>query len=617
MVRPKKAANTYGSGSLAESPLTPSAGTFTLSSSFTSSNPSVISSHSISSLLEFYALNDRAWYITHHLPRAELRASPDLWRNGGDGKDRYATNVVISVMEEILRRTCSILASDSLEPSEASAALFQCFVDKNYVPSDDEQAQKQLTTVAECYMKAKKGSIEKKTLRATLTTRSRRDIQKLQFEFPYTMSLNAFSTGRTDLELLRSSLSLEKTKRTLEPLYFREKTVDHYGKRGISWHESLVRYFKYDDGSSSGETGHPTAVDTKLYYDRFSVSDMKQDREAVVSLIEAVLIRLKRDLPHITRITFLSDNATCYQNWLIPLILPYLSHVHGIDVVRIIHTETQDGKSILDAHFARAMEHIVEWVKEGNNCLTPTQAVIGLQSNGGILNCVAELIEHDRSRLKELANEVAGMEQCLRRIVTRANEVVIAWHTGDASELPYWIQKLSIIYFDSLRIFWYDRSGLYVWTATGVKIFTQGQLRRRTRKWKVKSADETPMTTTICSKDAVSYAVKVAMEMRGAGRLFVQDARGNYDYHAISNTDSFQIPYSFPPGWAQRHEWGNMYGAKYIGQFKNEIEAFFKEGLANSSAKTGPGRMLEKLKAAHTDIFVFLGRTRSGRKLVS
>jgi hypothetical protein len=32
-------------------------------------------------------------------------------------------------------------------------------------------------------------------------------------------------------------------KMKLEPLYYREKTSDHYGKRGMSWHGAMVQYF--------------------------------------------------------------------------------------------------------------------------------------------------------------------------------------------------------------------------------------------------------------------------------------------------------------------------------------------------------------------------------------
>lgn len=72
----------------------------------------------------------------------------------------------------------------------------------------------------------------------------------------------------------------------LEPLYYREKTVDHC----ISWHGALVQYFEFNDGSDSGK--EPNAVDQKMYFDHISKEDTKQDRDAVISLVEAVLIRL-------------------------------------------------------------------------------------------------------------------------------------------------------------------------------------------------------------------------------------------------------------------------------------------------------------------------------------
>jgi hypothetical protein len=96
----------------------------------------------------------------------------------------------------------------------------------------------------------------------------------------------------------------------LEPMYFREKTVDHYGKRGISWHGALIQYFVFDDGIDSNQ--HPFALDQRLYFDHISKNDSKQDREAVISMLEAVLMRLKQDLPSVKRIALLSDNATSY-----------------------------------------------------------------------------------------------------------------------------------------------------------------------------------------------------------------------------------------------------------------------------------------------------------------
>lgn len=207
-------------------------------------------------------------------------------------------------------------------------------------------------------------------------------------------------------------------KMKLEPLYFREKTVDHYGKRGMSWHGALVQHFVvHDDREEDG------VVDQRLYFDHISQGDTKQDREAVISMIEAILMRIKRDLPQVKRIVIQSDNASAYQNTLLPLLFPYLSVVHGILVSRFIHTETQDGKGVLDAHFARSMQVLRSWVREDNNCITPTQAVVGLKNNGGLPNCVVELVDHDRTALHLLTKEVEVIEKEARRLVKRANDV--------------------------------------------------------------------------------------------------------------------------------------------------------------------------------------------------
>lgn len=87
---------------------------------------------------------------------------------------------------------------------------------------------------------------------------------------------------------------------------------------------------------------------------------------------------------------------------------------------RFIHTETQDGKSLVDAHFAVAMMHVqtysvCRYLDEGNDAATPGQCpgVAASSStrerhkrNGGLANTVAELIKINRSdgRHKEVVS---------------------------------------------------------------------------------------------------------------------------------------------------------------------------------------------------------------------
>lgn len=673
----RRKTNAYRAGALAESPLTPTAGPFSLSSSFASSHPYVSgpACTGLASLLTFVGLEDRVSYLYGHMPSATQRANPEFWREfEGERDARYAANCLEKCIHDIMERVCSSFTGNDMEKTEASAALYDKIIASHFPLVSDPHHHNLLTTIGECYTKAKLGSVERRTLRACLTTFTRREAQKLDAQVDgFTLSANGFADGRNDLKLLRSGSRLLVSPKTyerysrhsidkvvqfiispdnvaflswgtkklklggkteifpaiirrrsisamfeayvatfddstissttfyriaaritaggtklrkavdyvvgflvndsfrklkalgesldmpsarisedidilssymkygfdqrvkdttctpcqlhdigygldpkkhhvgtssicddctavfhifakvrrllelkggppetlkitddcsekarlffghrlrvinqqiavqklvdameercvstgisgeaivtldfkmkLEPLYYREKTVDHYGKRGISWHGALVHYFEFNDDIQHSRS--PSATDTKIYYDHLSLDDSKQDRDSVLSLVEAVIIRLRKDLPSINCITLLSDNATCYQNWLLPLIVPYLAWIHGITIKRIIHSETQDGKSVLDAHFARAMQTLIEWVKEDHDCTTPTQAVIGLQAHGGLPNCVVELIKHDRQALQALTSQVESMEKILRSVMSRANEIEI------------------------------------------------------------------------------------------------------------------------------------------------------------------------------------------------
>lgn len=142
-----------------------------------------------------------------------------------------------------------------------------------------------------------------------------------------------------------------------EPVYFREKTVDHYGKRQRSWHGAMITF--YTDGVR-------TTLQNMYYMDHVVKNESKQDITSVISILEAVIIGLKKLFPRLTTIYLQSDNASCYQNTMLFVLIPYLAFTYSLCIRRYIHTETQDGKSVLDAHFARCTQKKYEYCKEGN-----------------------------------------------------------------------------------------------------------------------------------------------------------------------------------------------------------------------------------------------------------
>lgn len=352
---------------------------------------------------------------------------------------------------------------------------------------------------------------------------------------------------------------------------------------------------------------------------------------------------------------------------LLPLVLPYLSIAHEISVTRIIHTKTQDGKSVLDAHFAKAMHVLVTWVIEGNNCITSTQAVIGLKCHGGLPNSVVELIEHNRQALEQLIKQVEGMEKQLRKFTSRANEIKIL--LPSPTQTSGWDGGYNCCPDLSLKVFEYsgigagiliscspsrslctvvspvevggpesvdlesmtediaaDSSGLGLIVTmdngdeirrqmdieagsedvesigeegaietidvdvttsvvSGVRVATQGQMRRRTRRWRKQPESHSSSPSSVRLNDAVAYAVRATLEMKNAGKLFVQDPSSNYGVYNANVLSQFEVPHSFPAGWATQPKRGRMYGQKYVADFREDIRTLFEVGEHDISRK--------------------------------
>jgi len=177
------------------------------------------------------------------------------------------------------------------------------------------------------------------------------------------------------------------------PVRYRETTQQHFGKRGMSWNGFMVLYrTPGHDHETKEDSARRTREDfDHLYYDFMSMGDTMQDYFMVLSGIEAMLCELKKDLPHITSIVLQSDNAWCYQSTALIYGIVMLNLMCPIKILRFIYTETQDGKCFIDAHFAIAMAHVMQYVSMDNNVITPTQLVQALNSNGGVRNTKAVL----------------------------------------------------------------------------------------------------------------------------------------------------------------------------------------------------------------------------------
>ena len=143
-------------------------------------------------------------------------------------------------------------------------------------------------------------------------------------------------------------------KMKIDPSQHRETSTEHYAKRGISYHGVCVCYL-----NAEGEF-------TLRYFDTVVEGDARQDIGATLAIMEEVLRRIRAVLPdNITEFCFQSDNARNYQNLALPLVLPLLASACDFFLHRILHSESQDGKCIVDAHFQKVNRQIDKYINEG------------------------------------------------------------------------------------------------------------------------------------------------------------------------------------------------------------------------------------------------------------
>ena len=120
-----------------------------------------------------------------------------------------------------------------------------------------------------------------------------------------------------------------------------------------------------------------------MYLDQILDSDNKQDGLSVLSMVEAMIIHIKEDLPCINELWLQSDNARCYHLKYLIFGIVILGVHHMLSITRIIHTETQDGKGLIDAHFAQGTHKIHRYVAATKantvkRVATPTQVAQAL-----------------------------------------------------------------------------------------------------------------------------------------------------------------------------------------------------------------------------------------------
>ena len=154
------------------------------------------------------------------------------------------------------------------------------------------------------------------------------------------------------------------------PQRYRESQADWFGKRGISWHISVVY----------------RRVEGVLQWQGFIhvIQSCSQGSSAVVAIMQHVLTTLKQEHPEINTAFFRQDNAGCYHSSRTILACRHMGTRCGIRVARIDFSDPQGGKGAADRLAASCKFHIRAYINEGHDVCTANDMKIALNSHGGL-----------------------------------------------------------------------------------------------------------------------------------------------------------------------------------------------------------------------------------------
>ena len=137
------------------------------------------------------------------------------------------------------------------------------------------------------------------------------------------------------------------------PARYRESQSDWFGKRGISWHVSVVAR-KVNGRFESQSFVH-------------IVENTSQDSSVVVRIIEHTLRSLKEENPSIDTAFLRQDNAGCYHSSNVIASCALMKVNTGITVARVDFSDPQGGKWVCDRKAATIKAHVRRYVNEGHD----------------------------------------------------------------------------------------------------------------------------------------------------------------------------------------------------------------------------------------------------------
>ena len=155
------------------------------------------------------------------------------------------------------------------------------------------------------------------------------------------------------------------------------------------------------------------------------------------------MAQISQELPFINKLILQTDNAKSYSNNLLLCgisLLNVMYKVKKLGVVEFIHTETQDGKTILDAFFSRCMKFVHSWIAqlEENKTKkigTPLELGRALSHNGGMRNTILQIVTTNKDHTVKIEKKFDNVVKCFQKYFSRVNHVYFTDHTQLPEEL--------------------------------------------------------------------------------------------------------------------------------------------------------------------------------------
>jgi hypothetical protein len=142
---------------------------------------------------------------------------------------------------------------------------------------------------------------------------------------------------------------------------------------------------------------------------------------------------------------------------------------------------------------------------------------------------------------------------------------------------------------------------------TGITVFTDNALAKRSAKWKKKTISSAVTTVDFLNrhKDMKTYAMKRALKLQDAGDIVFRSISDSADVSTDSyiTTQEDYLDPVFRCCWGKRPKVGQMYGTKYVEDYQSDIKSLYNCGEADKKNKKSPAQILDILESRYPNEF--------------